>query len=464
VNYVATDDQRLAENANYLFAALRRRMKLMLSVAALVLALVLIYLLLATRVYTASATVIVDPRQRQVLDPGPVLSGLEPDASIVETEMQMMRSRPVAAQVARDLKLAGNPNFTPSGGLKAAIKSLVSGEQGADSPLEVQRSVEDKLLDELSVTRAGTSYAIRLAYDSTDPELASKIVNRFATVYIENQVGVKEAAEQQVNRVLGSRISNIRDELRRAESAVASYRVRNGLLNAVNPALTEQTIASLDTQYAQARGELAQQRGRASAATADQLVVQSPVIQSLRREQAAADVETAKLNARYGPNHPLVTQARQDSGRIQQLIAEETSRVVGAYQRNAGVDVSGAQQRVAAESQALGRARSTLATNNMATIQLSELERNAASLRTLYESYLNRFKETSAGIGLQAPDSRIISLSVPPRVPSSPRVMVTLAVGIFLSVFCALAAGVIAELAMLWAPRQPIGDARKSAV
>lgn len=56
-----------------------------------------------------------------------------------------------------------------------------------------------------------------------------------------------------------------------------------------------------------------------------------------------------------------------------------------------------------------------------ALIQLRELEREAAANRAVYESFLNRFKETSQQEDFQTPDSRVISAATPPGSPSYPR-------------------------------------------
>jgi capsular exopolysaccharide synthesis family protein len=57
---------------------------------------------------------------------------------------------------------------------------------------------------------------------------------------------------------------------------------------------------------------------------------------------------------------------------------------------------------------------------SQAEIKLRELERDATSNRSLYESFLARFKETSQQETLQTADSRIIERATTPSVPSAP--------------------------------------------
>jgi capsular exopolysaccharide synthesis family protein len=94
----------------------------------------------------------------------------------------------------------------------------------------------------------------------------------------------------------------------------------------------------------------------------------------------------------------------------------------------------------------LGRAKGTLAGNNAAGVRLAELERNATSVKTLYEGLLERYQETSAQEGGATADSRIVSEARASTNPSSPNVPMNLALGFIFAMAAGLAAVVIAEM------------------
>jgi capsular exopolysaccharide synthesis family protein len=63
---------------------------------------------------------------------------------------------------------------------------------------------------------------------------------------------------------------------------------------------------------------------------------------------------------------------------------------------------------------------------------LRELQRQAEANRTLYESFLARYKETAAQESLEMPDSRVVTKAIAPVSPSFPKVPLTLGLALIL--------------------------------
>ena len=429
----------------YMLTFMRTRAALMAFTFLTVLALVIIYLALAPRHYTAKSMVIIDPR-RQMATGAPVLSGLEPDAAILETELQILGSRSLANQVAVELKLTSNKDFAskPTG-----VRGMMNADQAAQNLGE--RDISDKLLNHRTVKRAGASYAIGISYSDPDPALASAIANSFARNYVANQVKEKDIATRSANAQLRTRLTEIGDLLKNAENNVADYRRRTGLISAVSAQLAEEQITDLSTQVAAASGDAARQRALADAertpsSASAPSVIASPVIQQLRTRQADLAQKLAELRTRYGPQHPLVIGAEEERLKLDTAIASEIVRTRAAATSMLAAQTNSARDRAGSQAASLLGARSALANNNFALVHLAALERDAASLRSLYENYAEHYNRTGLDVGMQTADARIISLSVPPRTPATPKPLLTMALGALLGVFAALALAILAEL------------------
>jgi uncharacterized protein involved in exopolysaccharide biosynthesis len=84
---------------------------------------------------------------------------------------------------------------------------------------------------------------------------------------------------------------------------------------------------------------------------------------------------------------------------------EEVSRIAIGLENEAEF----ARTRVVTLQTNLRAAQGETSEQNKEAIQLRALQREAAANRTLYETFLTRFKETSSTQGLESSDARVIS-------------------------------------------------------
>lgn len=450
-----------------LLAMFRRRLRLFAAVGLLVFVCAFIMTIRAEPQYTATANVMLDPRQERVVNAEAVLSGLPADSSIVDTEVEVLQSRQLAERVVDALKLDQDPEFNwrlrkPSGigALKAGIKNVIRGPEPAKPPAkltalekQIQREeIVDSVLGRLTVRRAGMTLIMNVSYTSPDAEKAALIANTFAEKYLLEQLEAKFDATRQANQWLNGRLEGLRGEVLRAEAAVAAYKSANNLLSASGATLTEQEISNYNQGLAAAKADLAEKQARLSTAQRQLQAgsnggdvgeaLGSAVIQQLRAQRAQVSGRVADLQGRYGPRHPEMLKAQRELQDIDEQINGEIGRVISNL--TAQVEVS--QQRVASLQGSVGQARGALAGNTAASVRLNELERNAESARSLYESYLTRFKETSSQEGLNQSDARIVSRAKIPTYASSPNVRLNLAMGLLLAIGAATAAMIMAEM------------------
>lgn len=448
-----------------LAVAFRRRLRLFAAVALAVFLSAVLFTLQATPKYTASANVILDTRKENVSNVEQVLSGLPTDSSAVDTEVEVLKSRQLAERVVKALNLEQDPEFASSlrkpTGLKGLARNLAS-SLGIKSPSQVKLSplalqkrherVVDTVLSGLSVKRAGLTYVINVNYESSDPGKAALIANKFAELYLLEQLEAKFEATQQATTWLNARIAELRGQVQADEAAVQQYRISNNLLSASGTNLTEQEISSFNVTLAQARAQVAEDQARLNTArnqlargsTGDDVgeALDSPVIQDLRKQRAAVSGQVADLAGRYGERHPEMLKAKRQLSDLDAQIQQEIQRIISNLQAKASVSA----QRAAAVSGSLGGARGALAANSRASVRLNELERNAEASKTLYESYLSRFKETSTQQGIAQSDARIVSKAKIPTGQSSPNVSLNLALGLVLAGAAGLAAIIVAEM------------------
>jgi capsular exopolysaccharide synthesis family protein len=106
-------------------------------------------------------------------------------------------------------------------------------------------------------------------------------------------------------------------------------------------------------------------------------------------------------------------------------------------------DYDVARSREASLQQSFDQLQGVSNTSGEAQVRLRELQREAEANRTLYESYLARYKETTAQESLEMPDSHVVTKATIPIAPSWPKPI------LFLGLAMMLGLGVGSVLAFL---------------
>ena len=437
-------------------AILRRRLRLILGVALVIFGVVALVTLQATPKYTATAQVMLNQRPKQLVDVSEQrqMPDAPADSSTVDTEVQVLSSHSLARRVVDALHLDQDPEFNPRLRPHSAFVRAKAAQLAPSTPaaidLEKER-VAEAVLGGLKVTRQTTTYVMKLDYTSTSAVKSATIANAFADLYLNDQLESKFDSTRRASDWLNSHLSGLRSQAESADAAVEAYKSANGLLSADGNTLTEQQISALDTEIATARAAQAEAEARVQTAknqlahgsTGDDVgeALSSGVIAGLRTQRAEISRQVADMYGRYGPKHPDLLKAQRQLDDIDGQIKAEITRIISNLEAQAQVS----RQRTESLEASLASSKGTLSANNGATVRLNELQRNAESVKTLYQSYLDRFKQTTAQQGIEESDARILSRAQVPARPSSPNVPINLLMGMIMGLGAGVVAVFIAE-------------------
>jgi capsular exopolysaccharide synthesis family protein len=310
----------------------------------------------------------------------------------------------------------------------------------------------DRLLGNLEVNLTPRSFSINLRYTDPDARTAAVIANTFAQEYLNSQLEDKFDATRRANQWMNDRLKQMQKSVQASELAVEKFREANNMTAANGVLLSDQQLSELNSQLILARTQLAeeqakysqarrlQQSGRGIESAAE--VLNNPLISNLREQEATVRRDMADLASRYGERHPRMITVRNQLSDLQRKIGEEVSKIQGSLENNVAV----AQARVNTLQEQLNILQNKTSGTNDATVQLSELERQAAAEKSLYENFLNRSKEI-AQMDFAQSDARVISPADVPLKPSEPNKKLVLLAGILAGL--ALGTGLMLLLEML---------------
>lgn len=465
-----------------LLRILRRRAWLLVGITALITAAAAVWTQSLTPRYTAETLIMLGGREERVVDLEAVLGGLPRDA--LASELQVIRSRELARRVAEKLELEHDPLFNPALSppaapslvdrvnplpwLRAHATALVleplrladpaepAATPRATLPPDVER---ERLLDGLAGrVRAGLEASeirgtrvVAVRYTSTDPATAARLADAFAEMYLLEQLEAKFDATRRASAWLETRLSDLREEVRAAESAVAAYRTEQGLIDAAGVTALEGQVADLNGQVIMLRAERVEKEARLArvrrlANAGGNLetlgdVAGSGAIVDLRQQRIALDRREAELGTRYGDRHPEMVNLRAEQRDVQRAVDSEIARVIAALENDVALAVS-RERSVETSRDELQRQFNE---QHSSLVRLQELQRHASTTRALYESFLTRFKETEQQDGIAQADGHIISKATTPGGPSYPNNSRNVQMGLLLGLMLGMAAVFLVE-------------------
>ncbi|GGC07617.1 hypothetical protein GCM10011494_27810 [Novosphingobium endophyticum] len=406
----------------------RRRLSIILACAAVGLLVGLAISLLSEKVYRAEATVmLVDQSKSLPAADGTTEVPITLTSQLVETQIEIIRSREMANRVAQALKIDKNLNQAE------------------------KRELYDELQENVGARRSGNSYALTISYDAAFPGDARQIVNEYARQFADWQTRQEEDRNTQVRQQVEERLVKLREQAQADTNALQQYRIANNLLSTSGASLTEQEISNYNLEVTRARAAAAEDSARLQTALAqlrsgssgDDVgeALESAVVSSLRTQEGELAGEVANLEARYGPNHPQLVRSRNELTQVRHQIQAEISRVISNLRAKKEVS----EDRLASIATSLSGARAKLASNNAAMVGLSELERAAEASQGIYETYLNSYKQLLAAEGTAKPMARILSLANNPLKPISPNLKLNLALSLVIGVGLGVLAAYVAN-------------------
>jgi exopolysaccharide transport family protein len=426
--------ENAGDGVQKLIAIFRRRLRLFGGVVLSVLAVALVMIISQHPQFTASTTLQLITKKQQIVTTA-ANQDQAPDSGSVDTEVEVLRSKAIAQRVIRDMRLDQDPDFNAHLRKPSLLETLKSGFSGlapdsargqsAAAKSGEQPALVDSVLSGLAVSRAGLTYLINVNYTASTPAKAAAIANGFAKAYLTAQLDAKFSDTSDANDFLNDRLKQLRAQVETADTELQQYKIANNLMSSQGATLTEQEISTLDQQLALTRAQEAEASARlstakrqlASGSTGEDVgeALSSPVIQQLRQQRAIASQKVADMQGRYGDRHPEMLKAKRELADLDSQIQGEIQRIISNLEAQAQV----ARQRTSSIEGSVGQSRGKLAGNNRAIVRLNELQRNADAARTLYETLLNRFKETSVEKGLQQTDARVVSAASTPQSPST---------------------------------------------
>ncbi|MDQ0525227.1 GumC family protein [Azospirillum rugosum] len=420
--------------------------------------------------YRATATLMLDPHQRTVIDVAQVVTPFRPDELSIESEIQVLQSADIALKVIAKAHLDQLPEFSP-----AAERALAAMEEseavrrmnGAESPMTVAALLTDlrdlwaearRQLDALwwgdaatdaeasnpardarrdqtvmlerfesalQVGPLGHSRVIGVTFTSQDPVLAATVANTIVETYLAQQASGRLKDTVKANDWLEQRAHQFRGEAEQAQKAYLDRLTKAQPTAGVDVELLRDQLLQLNRSIAQAEADYKAVRDRRErmeklAASGDlaKLAAESKSenLEAIRLQTVILERRRAELTRQLGNMHPTMSALNAQIAAVRQSMNGEAQRLVS----DTAAEEGAMKSRLEALQENAKRTQERLRTFQEAKAEISTLEREARSSEEIYNTFLTRYKGTSAAPLVQ-PEAWAVSTALPPADPALPR-------------------------------------------
>lgn len=412
-----------------LIAVLRARWLPAVLAFVLVLGAAVAYTVLAPKMYTATATLVID------IKPDPVaamLYGGAASPAMMNTQVEVLKSDRVALRVVRNLKLTEVPE----------IRKLWEKASKGDG------SIEDWLVEfmlrnlDVQVVRAGSN-VVNVAYRGTEPQFVATLANAFVQAYLETAVELRVDPAREYSSFFSKQVDDARAALETAQQHLSKFQQAQGIIATDERFDVEMNRLNMLSQQLVSMQAVSSESTSRAAAAGENLseVVNNPLLSTLKADVNRAEARLQELNSRYGTQHPQVVEARAQLGELKTRLAAETRNVTGSVSVSARIDrAREGQVRASLEEQ-----RAKVLKMKEVRDQGSVLQRDVENAQRSYDLLLNRFNQSNLESQNRQSNASMLARATPPAAPSSPKKAANLLIGFFFGIAVGLGVAFLLE-------------------
>jgi capsular exopolysaccharide synthesis family protein len=413
------------------------------------------FALSATELYTASATVKIEPQNPQVTG----LSELQPlelrgDYDYYQTQFALLRSRRLAAKVITDLRLESNKGFkdasivspNPVDHAKAWVSRIFGYVSSVVSPLfksreqqgsvnlptfgaaEIELSVPQRLLDKylgfLAIAPVKQTRLVQIQFTTPSADLSQALANAHVESFMRMSLENRFSLTKEAREFLDLKKSELRDRLEKSEAAMNVFRRTHGVVSVEKGEnIVVDRLVDLNKQLTAARAQrieaeslykTVENRNYRDLAE----IMKQGLIQQLRSNIASLEAEKVRMGSIFKPDHPKIVELNQQLNAARQAFNSEVGTVVNGIKSSYAAAL--AKER-ALQGEAEQQQQDALRMKELG-VNYAVLQEEVNANRSLYESVLKRLSETNVSKDLAVSNMQIAERAAKPQQPSAPNV------------------------------------------
>ena len=431
----------------------RRRKNVIIAFFAIVLITALIGTFLSDPLYKATAKLEISLENPRIVNFDQVVELEGKSEEFYETQYLLLKSKSLAKRVTNDLNLAEHPEFKgsnkepgPVARMYNGVKDGVSGALGGIKSLVVKSPQKDNTLDQklsqlrkqdslanqfvsrISVEPVGESRLVNISFEAHDRQLAADAVNGLADGFITWLLDRKVDATKKGRDFLKKQLTQAQVNLESSEEDLNKFAKENDIVSLdENMNIIYHTFSTLNEALAQAQKVRLEKESlynhvRSGNIESLPVIINDSYIQGLKSEHAKIKAEYSRMSATFKPEYPALKELGAKVASLEAKISEAERNVASSIES----DYYASLKKEKTLEAKYGEQKNLALDLNERSVQYNILKREVDSNKSIYESLLQRLKETEVASAITASHIQVVDYASVPFTPFKPNLKLNL--------------------------------------
>jgi len=374
-----------------------------------------------TKKYISNATLVIAPDESKIVNIEEVYS-LESIQNRVNNQIAILKSDEVIDYILEDNKNELEFKNLYSSVEKSFFNRILS------KKVEVNKEYLKNILKEnFTVTNLPRSDVLKLSFISDDPKISQLALKNIIDSYQRYEIDSKIQITNYANTKITERLKDLTEQMDEADSKLALYKRENDLIDTGNvKELKIKEIQSISNRILDAKENYQLQQndllaikvadGDVDALLAIKDLNNREEISNIKNNLSANESNIQSMRLIYTDKHPKITQAYRQNENLENQLKE----ILDVTIQKKAFELSSLNNFINLSNQELDKAKNELRLIEEKEAGMMKYVREVESSRKLYETFLQRVKETNEAQNLQVSKMKIIETPGLPDTPFSP--------------------------------------------
>ena len=421
----------------FIYLVIKKNLKNLVILSIIVSLLVLIISLNQEKKFMSKATIVIEPDENKIVNIEEVYS-IESKSNRINNQMAILKSDEVQEYIVKDKENSTKFKNLYSETKQNVFQRIFSKKKNIDSTF-----LKKILTENFSVKNIPRSDVLELSFISSNPKISQLALISIIDSYQRYEIDSKIKITTYANQKISERLKELVSQMDVAQKKLSNYKRENNLVDTGNvKELKIKEIQSISSRIVEAKKNFQeQQNDLLSIKVADGDVEALLAIEDLRSREEISNIRSSllanesniqSLSLIYTDKHPKIIQANDLNDNLKVQLKEILDKNI----QQKAFELSNLTNFIQLSEDDL-----QLATDELRIIEEKEagmlkFSREVDSSKKLYESFLQRVKETNEAQNLQVSRLKVIETPNLPVKPFSPKTTKNVIISFLISFLC----------------------------